>query len=87
MLGSGNAAPAPAAQTALALAGESESLNGRCQTFSESVKRYFSGFSSVCAYSTSEEVLIEDLGICQSCENATNWVRGHWPALDESTTF
>ena len=52
LLRSGNAAPAPAALTALALAGESESLNGRCQTFAESTKRYFSGFSSVCAYST-----------------------------------
>ena len=54
LLCSGNAAPAPAALTALALAGESESLNGRCQTFAESTesaaKILFGIFFGVCLF-------------------------------------
>ena len=89
LLRSGNAAPAPAALTALALAGESEGT-GRCQTFAESTKGaakiLFGIFYGVCLFNLKKSSL-KILEFGRAVESATNWVRGHWPALDESTTF
>ena len=60
LLRSGNAAPAPAALTALALAGESEGT-GRCQTFAESTKGaakiLFGIFYGVCLFNLKKSSL------------------------------